>query len=274
MRPRPGCPKVIGGRWAALLDALESAALALVIGWAACAGERASAAPGGPRTDAPAAGSVELPLAGFLPAIVSWPTASERSQPLLIAAHGAGDTAEAQCAYWRALLGPTKGVVACPRGRPIRAGSEAHGYFYPSHFALEKEVLALLAALEPRAAFVELRDILYAGYSQGATMGMLMLVGHGDRIPHLLLIEGGTRDWSSRRARRFARGGGKHVSFACGTPSCDDNSERAARVLTAAGIASSRHHVPGAGHVYDGLLRPKVEEAFQLLTKGDRRWAN
>jgi pimeloyl-ACP methyl ester carboxylesterase len=265
MRPRTGCPKFLG--------VLPSAALALVMGWAACGVEPASAAPGS-RTDAPAAGSAELPVAGFLPAIVSWPAASERSQPLLIAAHGAGDTAEAQCAHWRDLLGPKKGVVACPRGRPIRAGSEGHGYFYPTHFALEKEVLALLAALEPHAAFVELRDIVYAGYSQGATMGVLMLVGHADRIPHLLLIEGGTRDWSSRRARRFARGGGKHVSFACGTRSCDENSERAARVLKAAGIASSRHHVPGAGHVYDGLLRPKVEEAFRLLTKGDRRWAD
>jgi hypothetical protein len=272
-----------------VLDTMASAALALVLGWAAFGRDRASApsasapsaapreansAPGAPRMAPPAAGSVELPVAKFLPAIVSWPAASEWPQPLLIAAHGAGDAAEAQCAYWRELLGPKKGVVACPRGRPIRAGSGAHGYFYPTHFALEKEVLALLAALEPRTAFVELRDMVYAGYSQGATMGMLMLVGHADRMPRLLLIEGGTRDWSTRRARRFARGGGKHVSFACGTPSCDENSERAVRVLRAAGIASSRHHVPGAGHVYGGLLRPKVEEAFNLLTKGDRRWAN
>jgi hypothetical protein len=69
-------------------------------------------------------------------------------------------------------------------------------------------------------------------------------------------------------------GGGKRVSFACGTPSCDENSERAARVLSAAGITSSRHHVAGAGHVYDGLLRPQVEEAFKTLTQGDPRWGN
>src|SRR5687768_3640288 len=116
MRPRPGCPKFLGGGWAAPFDAWAGAALALVIGWLACFVERASAAPGEPRPDAPVAGSVELPLAGFLPAIVSWPAASEGSQPLLIAAHGAGDTAEAQCAHWRDLLGPKKGVVACPRG--------------------------------------------------------------------------------------------------------------------------------------------------------------
>ena len=144
-------------------------------------------------------------MEGFLPAFVSWPQARSWPQPTLVAAHGAGDYAESHCELWRHLLAE-RGVVLCLRGRAIGKVSEDRGYYYPDHFTLRREALAAIGALEQRhAELADTERLVYAGYSQGAQMGLLMLLDRGAVAPRLLLIEGGAGDWSPQSASMFAR---------------------------------------------------------------------
>ena len=214
-----------------------------------------------------------LPVAEFLPALVSWPEAEQWPQPVLVAAHGAGDNAEAHCELWRRLL-ERRGVVLCLRGRALSRGSPPRGYYFSDHHSLKREALAALDALgraSPR--FVDTAGVVYAGYSQGAQMGLLMLADQGARAPRLLLVEGGAGDWSAQRARTFARSGGRAVALVCGTPGCKRNAERSHRRLEAAGVRVTSHYAPGAGHVYWGEVVPHLVDAFAGLTKDDQRWA-
>ncbi len=55
--------------------------------------------------------------------------------------------------------------------------------------------------------------MLYAGFSQGATMGALMLVDHAQEVKRLVLVEGGFADWNVARARAFRERGGERVLF-------------------------------------------------------------
>lgn len=227
-----------------------------------------------PEAPAPLApsGTTELRMPGFLPALVSWPRAARWPQPLLMAAHGAGDSAESQCEFWRSLLGE-RGVVVCPRGRAIRHGRDDHGYYYPNHLELEREALSALSDLAQRyAELVHTQRIVYAGYSQGAQMGALMLLGRGDLAPRLLLIEGGSGDFTLARARRFAASGGERVAFVCGTPGCARNAERSAAQLEAVGVTATVRHHPRGGHTYIGPISDEVAAAFAELTADDARW--
>ena len=213
-------------------------------------------------------------MTDFLPSLVSWPDTQRWPQPLVLAAHGAGDFAESHCELWRHLLG-RRGIVLCLRGTAIVKGSEDHGYYFADHLSLERETLAALEALTRRHPdLVDARQAVYAGYSQGAQMGLLMLLGRGNLMPRLLLVEGGSGDWNKARARRFAKSGGERVALVCGTPGCFQNAERSVAVLEAAGVGSAVHYARGAGHTYGGPVMAETALAFNELTRGDQRWAD
>jgi len=149
------------------------------------------------------------------------------------------------------------------------------GFYYPDHFALEKEVLATLASFE--AAYAEhilAGNYVYAGYSQGATMGALMLPAHADRFKRILLVEGGFDEWPLASARRFAESGGERVAFVCGLAVCNKGAERSKHILGQAHLLALSKHAPGAGHTYQGAVAERVQEAFVWLVDGYPGWQN
>jgi pimeloyl-ACP methyl ester carboxylesterase len=162
--------------------------------------------------------------------------------------------------------------VLCPAGVPLGKSPE-HGYFYRNHHELEREVLAGVEAL--RAAYPEALDpgpFVYAAYSQGATMGALMLAAHGALFDRLVLVEGGYGEWTMSSAQRFAASGGQRVLFACGITTCKAKAELSARALTRAGIATRVVHAAGGGHTYGGRVADELRGALPFLLEGDARW--
>lgn len=198
---------------------------------------------------------MDLEVPGFEPVLVVAPGDGER-HPVLFAAHGAGGHAQAMCGYFLQLLEKPH-IIVCPRGSRIQKGAPGNGYFYATHLALEKEVLAIQGVIQALPSALP-PPWAYGGYSQGATMGALMLTGHGDIFNRLLLIEGGTEGWTSSRSRHFAAAGGKRVLFACGTRSCSQDAESAAEVMRAVGLDVRVRFAEGAGHSYGGAVQERV----------------
>jgi predicted esterase len=185
-------------------------------------------------------------------------------------AHGAGDTPDALCGTFRDLVGD-RGVILCPAGPRIAWNAE--GRYFPDHFALERIVLASLEALA--AAYpgaVDRASVVYGGYSQGATMGALMLPSHGAELPRLLLVEGGFDEWTVARAAAFHEGGGRRVLFACGREQCRAHAEHAATWLRSGGVEARVVARVGSGHTYGGAVAEAVRSAFTWLVEGDSRW--
>lgn len=213
-----------------------------------------------------------LPVAGHLDAVVALPASTER-QPVLFATHGAGGAPEHHCAVWRQRLGD-RGIVVCPRGVMVNrlVGPQA-GFYYPNHFALEKEVLATLDSFE--AAYGERilpESYVYTGYSQGATMGALMLPAHASRFKRVLLVEGGFDEWPLASARRFAQSGGERVAFVCGVATCNRGADKSVQILVRAELLALSRHAPGAGHTYLGAVAEHIQEAFRWLVDGHPGW--
>ena len=239
------------------------------------------AAPSSPETPnatdeapAPAPARFEsLPVPGHLDAVVSLPEGSAR-QPVLVATHGAGGAPEHHCSAWRHQLGQ-RGIILCPRGAMMdkRYGPDA-GFYYPNHHELEKEVLAAVENFESAYGdHILAGGYIYAGYSQGATMGALMLPIHARIFPRLILIEGGFNEWDLRGARDFRQNGGLRVAFVCGNGACKRAADRSAGILRRAEVEVIAKHALGGGHTYLGKVAEEIAAVLPWLFHGDSRWA-
>jgi predicted esterase len=218
----------------------------------------------------------DLEVPGHAPAVVSLPLGATR-RPVIVATHGAGDRAEYHCELWRAIVG-NRGFVVCPRGRRTdnRVPHAHASYYYPDHHALGREVLAALAALRERyGEHVDTSAAVYTGFSQGAIQGAPVIVLNPDVFPRAALVEGGHgsyREWSRYSARKYRKGGGKRILFACGGPRCVTSARTSARHLERTGVATRVVHAEGAGHSYGEAMQAELERSFSWLVEDDPRW--
>jgi predicted esterase len=195
-----------------------------------------------------------LEVPGLLPAPLFVPRGGEGSGPMRVAffAHGAGGRGMDHCVFWDPHM-PDDYVLVCPEGALLDRRNPHGGAYYPDHLKLREELVALVAALRERlGARIVQGGYRYVGYSQGATMGALAIVGEIDFFKELVLIEGGGENWSSRRATEFKARGGERVLLSCGTQGCTAHARRSVPILEAAGVEAQEAHAPGAGHTYGG----------------------
>jgi predicted esterase len=225
----------------------------------------AEPAPVESRPDAPArepSTTSVLAVPGFENAVVVTP-GGDGTAPLLVATHGAGGDPEWECERW-ARVAKGRWFLLCPRGTALRRGEGS--YYYADHLKLEREVMAAVsAARSTYGARIAKEHGVYLGYSQGATMGALMVVEHGALFPHLVLIEGGSGDWTQKRAARFRETGGQSVYIGCGTPSCARNAARSVTALERAGLRTKSEHAEGGGHTELGPVGDLAEKWVETL---------
>ena len=158
--------------------------------------------------------------------------------------------------------------MLCPRGTSLGGG----GYYYKNHIELEKELVAALGAVRKlHGSVARPEGGVYTGYSQGATMGALMIVNHGAAFPYLVLVEGGWGDWTTGRAKRYAATGGKNVALVCGGSGCMRRAEAAAKILERAGLRTRAEHAVGGGHTYVGIVGERATDLLEnWLLASDR----
>lgn len=230
-----------------------------------CAGFAAAAPARAERDDFTA---LEVP--NFAPSLVRVPEGHARL-PVLVVTHGAGGSAEAHCQLWARIL-TERAVLLCVRGR-ARGPSPADGEYYPDHPTLERETFAALSALRARyAERIADGGVYYAGFSQGATMGALMLVEHAEEVKRLVLVEGGFAEWSVARARAFRERGGERVLFVCGRKECADAARKSAYYFKLAGVPAQLEYVNGAGHSHDARVEARMVATLPWLTASDARF--
>jgi predicted esterase len=216
---------------------------------------------------------LRLPVEGHGDAILVLPQ-GEEPRPLLIAAGGAGDRPDWQCRAWSAIVAG-RAFVLCVRGLPLnpRAPEQDQQYYFKNHFYLEREVFAALqAATSILGARLDATEVLYAGFSQGATMGALLLLRHAKRFPRAVLIEGGIYDWTDSAAQSYRRAGGQRVLFACGQGPCLVRARRSSDTLERAGV-SARAVFGEGGHTYEAGVRAQLRAHFDWLIEGAPLWS-
>jgi predicted esterase len=223
------------------------------------------------------AGSIiELKLPKGEPVVVSLPLV-DGPQPVMVATHGAGGRAITHCRFWRSMVG-ARGFVVCPRGHPMfgyEPGGNA-GYFYDGHPRLDLEIEHALAAV--RAHFGERADMkrpIFAGYSQGASMGSMILPKHTAHFARAVLVEGGFgqfQEWNIASSRRFHDNGGERVLLACGRFKCLKLARTTASYMRKGGLETRVVYGADAGHTYRDTVERELRTALSWLIEGDDRW--
>jgi poly(3-hydroxybutyrate) depolymerase len=220
---------------------------------------------------------ITLPVPRHRDAVVSVPLGATSKRPVLVVVHGAGDRPEWQCQVWRRVVGD-RGFILCPRGFPTNpyVPPDQTGYFYTTHHALGREIGLALGALKERfPEHADLQAPAFAGFSQGAIMGALLLPNHPARFSRALLVEGGYgffREWDIPVAQRFSARGGSRVVLACGGDRCVEQAKKSANHMRRGGILTRIIHAVGAGHSYGGAMERELEGAFAWAIEGDPRW--
>ncbi len=208
-----------------------------------------------------------LLVEGFAPAILYVPPGNE-TRPLLVAAHGAGGAPEWECEYWRRLT-QRRAFVLCLRGTAL--GSYA-GFYFPNHHVLERELLAAEHAARDSEPRIGQGSAVYAGFSQGATMGTQMIVPHAGTFTLLVLIET-FEPWNVPRAKAFLRAGGKRVLIVCGSKECQKTGAASVHWLTVSGVDARLEYARGEGHTPLGAVMGRVEASLPWLVAGDAPWS-
>lgn len=201
-----------------------------------------------------------------LPSAVFWQIDPPQPAPLIVSAHGAGGTPDWHCDWLSSVVGESA-FVLCLRGKPMRRDVDA--YYYPEHHTLGALFEAAVGRVEHEfAQQLDPTQRVYVAYSQGATMGALMMLERESPMPFLLLIEGGYDSWTAQRCERYARAGGEKVYFACGTQTCHTKAVGAAERLQRAGVQAQVGYAPHAGHTPAGEVGRAAEAGLVWLLDG------
>jgi predicted esterase len=206
-----------------------------------------------------------LDVPGFLPAVFFSP-AGDAERPLVVAAHGAGGSPDWECEYWRRLT-HDKAFLVCLRGTAMGGDS----FYFKNHYALRDELAAAISAARAHAPRIAPGGGIYAGFSQGASMGSLVVTTQAQQLPYVILIEG-FEQWNVALGRSFERKGGKGVLFACGTAQCATKAEKSQLALRNTTLRARARHAPGAGHTPLGPVQQAVTENLAWLVEGDALW--
>ena len=221
---------------------------------------------------------LDLPIADGNPAVVSLPLGSTAPRPHLVVTHGAGGSPRTHCRRWRVIVGD-RGFILCTAGSriyPYGPDDEDARFFYNGHPALGAEIERALAALSERFGDrVDLAEPIFAGFSQGASMGSMVLPRHPARFARAALVEGGFgqyQEWNIAAARRFRDQGGARVLLVCGRVKCLEHARQTASYLRQGGLEAKVTYAQGAGHSYGDIMERELSSTFPWLTEGDPRW--
>ena len=193
---------------------------------------------------------IDLEVASHPDPIVWEPASEELELPMIVVAHGAGGDPDWHCDYWSRVVGRSA-FLLCLRGEDL--GGKYGGHYFPEHHTLERMLEASVAAAERRYG-QQLRSTqgVYIGYSQGATMGALILPTHAGRFSRAILIEGGYAQWNVQRALDFKQAGGIAIFISCGTSTCSRKAEQTVTWFERAGSRAKMASAPGQGHTPAG----------------------
>jgi len=227
-------------------------------------------------------GFVELAVPGFRPAVVFVPPGpATQVYPLAVATHGAGGMSEPHCQNWSLLL-RSRAYVVCPRGTPyglVAEGQAPTGYFYRDHRALGREVMAArAAAIAAFGARLDSKGALYAGYSQGATMGALFLhelaeTPERGAFARLVLLDGGWLEWTRELSRKEHESGLARVVLVCGQARCAREGKQRIGWMEQAGLPVRFEYAQGAGHTWGGAVADKLRGSLAWLFEDDPRFS-
>ena len=194
--------------------------------------------------------------------VVTPPVGARTARSVLVGVHGAGDRADWSCGGWR-LASEASVFVVCPQGS--RQGAQS--FAWASARQMEARIESALAAARRRfGKYMSEQPMIYAGFSQGATLAEPFLRKNAARFPIAILAEGGyATAQSASFARAFREAGGRRIALVCGSSHCFAAAARAQRTLESAGLESLVVGDSTAGHNLNDRMQKALQRAWPAI---------
>lgn len=194
--------------------------------------------------------------------VLALPLGAREPRPLIVGVHGAGDRPEWSCGGWRLASGATS-FVLCPRG----SKQDAQRFAWASANAIERALDAGLLELQRRRGrYLAQGPVVYAGFSQGATLAEPILRARARELPIAILAEGGyTIARSAGFADAYRAGGGRRVVLVCGSRHCFQNAASAKPVLERADLQVLIVGDEQAGHNLNQRMQIALQRAWPSI---------
>lgn len=225
----------------------------------------ASAEPAAPPALRTESWIVELPVPGFGSALVVAPQGIRAPRPVVVALHGYADRPDWQCGAWTGVT-EARVFVVCPRGIPL---PEPPGNFtFGSLLDTEREVFAVLAALEARFADYIGKERALVGYSLGASRAAQLAARSPHRFPRVALVEGGSAEWSPQASRNFTQGGGERLLLVCSQAGCEGRLRALERRSQGPNTEVRVDYLGPFGHTLGPKVTAKLKEPWRWLAEG------
>jgi predicted esterase len=202
--------------------------------------------------------------------VVTVPLGAREPRPILVAVHGGGDRPDWACGGWR-IAAEAYPFVVCPEGSASGGGRFA----WPSSQAIWSAIEAALPALRARfPGYVADGPMIYAGFSQGATLAEPILLAHPAEFPVAILAEGGYQTlMNADFAKKYVARGGSRLMIVCGTPGCRTHATRAEALLRGAGLDVISSGDPSSGHNLNEPMQRALRADWPALAQGVQGWA-
>jgi predicted esterase len=145
-------------------------------------------------------------------------------------------------------------------------------FYFKHHHALAAEVQAAVTAARQQFPRILPTSGVYAGFSQGASMGALILPSQAKQLPYAVLIEGFTQ-WNIALGRAFTSNGGQAVLLVCGTGDCASKANASSAALQRVPLRARSEYATGSGHTASGAVMDLVIQNLPWLLANDPAWA-
>jgi poly(3-hydroxybutyrate) depolymerase len=200
---------------------------------------------------------------------VAVPLGARDARPVVVAVHGAGDHPGNACAEWNGVLGGFAFIV-CPHGFP--AGKDRYSWGSADDVAARAErALELVRGRYDR--HVASGKAVYAGFSQGATLGPAAVKARPQLFGAVALVELGHTPVDLRGVvNALGAAGTGNVLIGCTSGGCDAWAKRAKSALEREGIAVRTVSTGNRGHVFDDALAKALAPHIPWLVGDDPRW--
>lgn len=212
---------------------------------------------------------MHVPESAKIQDVVTLPLGATEPRPLLVAVHGAGDRPEWACGGWRIGV-DAHSFVVCPRGLPMSDSRYGWGNPHDIAVAVDRAVSEVQRRFQK---YVIEGPLIYAGFSQGATLAGNYLIQNAQRFPVAALAEGGYNFLvDSEFARKYRSAGGRRILILCGTAPCMVTAKRAQVVCEQAGLGVFVAGDPTAGHNLNAPMQQALKHEWARLVEGIPGW--
>ena len=205
---------------------------------------------------------------------VAPPLGAVGKRPVVIAIHGAVDHPGLECSAWRVIV-DLYAFVVCPGGTPVGADGPNRKYVWGSSEQIERRAMEALVAVEAKYPehVVAGAPVVYAAFSQGATLAAPFLVRQGKRFPRAVLTEGGHSSFApGAQAQAYAKAGGERVLFSCSQGGCARAFEQSRASLVRANVEARVVFAGAVGHSMVPAVRESLNDTLAWVVDGLPGW--